>query len=150
MARLRLFALLLSACFLSASLPAAVTVRDAERFMDKAEAHLLTLSVDSSRADWVRSTYITDDTEILAAEADERSISATTALVKESRHFDHLVLPPVLARKFKLLRLSLTLATPSTPAESEELTRIVSGMDGAYGKGKYCPQGQTTCLDLHD
>ena len=54
------------------------------------------------------------------------------------------------ARKIKLLKLSLTLATPSDPKESEELTRIVSGMEGAYGKGKYCPNGTQSCLDLEE
>jgi len=41
------------------------------------------------------------------------------------------------------------MATPSNPKESEELTRITAAMEGAYGKGKYCPQpGQ--CLDLQE
>ena len=44
------------------------------------------------------------------------------------------------ARKLKLLKLSLTIATPSDPKESEELTRIVTGMEGTYGKGKVLPQ----------
>ena len=54
------------------------------------------------------------------------------------------------ARKLKLLKLSLTIATPSDPKESEELTRIVSGMEGTYGKGKYCPPGPEKCLDIED
>ena len=45
------------------------------------------------------------------------------------------------ARKIKLLKLSLTIATPADPKESEELTRIAAGMEGTYGKGKYCPGG---------
>ena len=54
------------------------------------------------------------------------------------------------ARKIKLLKLSLTIATPTDPKESEELTRIVSGMEGMYGKGKYCPSGPDSCKDLED
>ena len=55
--------------FLTASLiaaPAKPTVEDAKAFVEKTEAQLLALNVDSSRADWVRSTYITSDTETLA------------------------------------------------------------------------------------
>ncbi|HMD99564.1 MAG TPA: M2 family metallopeptidase [Terriglobia bacterium] len=126
------------------------TVDEAQAFMDAAEAKLLTLSVEASRADWVQATYITDDTEILAAKADEHLISATVDLVKRSARFEHLDLPPELARKFKLLKLSLTIATPSDPQESEELTRIVASMQSAYGKGKWCPPGQSKCLDLED
>jgi peptidyl-dipeptidase A len=54
------------------------------------------------------------------------------------------------ARKMKLLKLSLTLATPADPKESEELTRIVASMEGTYGKGKYCPAGKSECMDLED
>ena len=137
--------------FCALSLQAApVTVRDAERFLADAETRLLTLNVDSSRADWVKSTYITDDTEILSAQGNERLITATLALLNEAKRFDGLKLPPDVARKFNLLKLSLTLATPSNAAESEELTRIVAGMEGTYGKGKYCPQGGPKCFDLED
>jgi peptidyl-dipeptidase A len=69
---------------------------------------------------------------------------------KQSTRFDGLELDAVTARKIKLLKLSLTIATPSDPKESEELTRIVTGMEGTYGKGKYCPSGPESCKDLED
>src|SRR5205085_174109 len=126
------------------------TAEEARKFIDEAEWKLLALSVDSGRADWIKSTYITDDTETMAAKLDERVIGATVAYAKQSTRFDGLKLDPVTARKIKLLKLSLTLATPSDPKESEELTRIVSGMEGMYGKGKYCPSGPDSCKDLED
>src|SRR5438067_13941242 len=75
------------------------TVADAKAFLEAAESKLLVLSVESSRADWVNKTYITDDTETLAAKADERAIAATVDLVKQSKRFDGLTLPKDLARK---------------------------------------------------
>jgi len=126
------------------------TVAEAEKFIADAEARLLTLGVADSRAQWVKATYITDDTEILAAKADERDIDLTVELAKQATRFDALKLPPDVARKMKLLKLSLTLATPSDPKEGEELTRIAAAMEGTYGKGKYCPPGKTDCLDLED
>ncbi len=132
-------------------LPGAVrpaTVADAKAFLDAAEAKLLALSIDSGRSDWVKDNFITDDTEILAAQADERVINATVDLVKQSKRFDGLKLPADLARKMKLLRLSVTVATPSDPKESAELTRILAAMEGTYGKGKYCPGAK--CYDLED
>ncbi|HUO28722.1 MAG TPA: M2 family metallopeptidase, partial [Bryobacteraceae bacterium] len=126
------------------------TVAEAEKFIADAEARLLTLGVEDSRAQWVKSTYITDDTEILAAKADERDIDLTVELAKQATRFDALRLPPDVARKMKLLKLSLTLATPSDPKEGEELTRIAAAMEGTYGKGKYCPPAKTDCLDLED
>ena len=124
------------------------TPEEARKFINDAEQKLLVLNVDAAQADWIKSTYIIDDTEAIAAKLDERSIAATVRYAKEATRFDGLTLDPVTARKIKLLKLSLTIATPSDPKESEELTRIVSGMEGTYGKGKYCPSGPESCKEL--
>jgi len=145
---MKLLSILMAATALCAAPPP--TVAEARKFIEDAEARLLALSVDGNRADWVKSTYITDDTEALAAKTDERLINATVELAKQSTRFDALKLPEDVARKMKLLKLSLTLATPADPKESEELTRIAASMEGTYGKGKYCPQGKTECMDLED
>jgi peptidyl-dipeptidase A len=127
------------------------TVQEAQKFMDQVETKLLELNTMSGRADWVRSTFITGDTELLAAEANERAISATVAFAKQATRFDKLPLPAELERKMKLLKLSLTLATPADPKESRELTEITARMEGVYGKGKYCAGGdQSKCLDLEE
>ncbi|MBZ5670644.1 MAG: M2 family metallopeptidase [Acidobacteriia bacterium] len=126
------------------------TVEEAAAFIKSAEARLLELNVLSSRADWVKSTYITDDTEILAAKADERAIAAQVELAKQATRFDHLKLPADLARKMMLLKVSLVLPTPADPKASAELTDIASRMEGAYGKGKWCPPGKDKCLDIED
>jgi peptidyl-dipeptidase A len=123
-------------------------VEDAKAFLEKAEKEFLDLSIEASRADWVKSTFITDDTETLAARANQRSIASTIALAKQATRFDGAALPEDMTRKLKLIKLSLTLPAPSDPAESEELTRIAAGMEGTYGKGKYCPPGRE-CLDLN-
>ena len=123
---------------------------EAKAFIEEAEARLMALSVDASRASWVQSTHITEDTEILAAQANERAIAAGVDFAKRATRFDGLKLPSDLARKMKLLKLSLTLAAPSNPKESEELTRIVASLEATYGKGKYCPDGQEKCLTLED
>jgi peptidyl-dipeptidase A len=88
------------------------TVADAQAFMDQAEAELLALATISERAGWIQETYITDDTELLSAKENERLIARTTELIDESKRFDGLQLPPELARKFKLMRLGLTLPAP--------------------------------------
>ena len=134
------------AVFLTSCAPAPPTVGDAQKFIEDAESRLLKLNIDDQRADWVKSTFITDDTETIAAQADERAIAAQVELVKQAKRFAGLQLPPELARKFQLLRTSLTLATPADPALGAEVTRIGASMEGRYGKGKYCKAGK--CLDL--
>lgn len=143
---------LLFACFAFglAAVAAEPTVAEARKFLEAAETSLLKLSNEASRAQWVQANFITDDTEVLAALANERLTNATVRLAKEAARFSRLKLPPDLARKMKLLRLSLTLPAPSNPAESSELARIAAALEGRYGKGKYCPGGGEKCLSETD
>ncbi len=115
------------------------TAEEATKFVDDAGQKLLKLWIDAGRADWVKSTYITDDTEVLAAQANEKAITAGVEYAKQATRFDGIQVPDVTARKLKLLKLALTVATPSDPAEAAELTRVSAAMEGMYGKGKYCP-----------
>ena len=119
----------------------APTVADAQAFMTNAEAELLKLGIMGQRAEWVAETYITGDTEILTAAANERIIARTTELVNEGRKFEALALPPDLKRKFLLLKLSLTMPAPNNAKLREELTQVSSSLGADYGKGKYCPGG---------
>jgi peptidyl-dipeptidase A len=125
------------------------SLAESEKFISDAEHRLLDLSIKSGRADWVKSTFITDDTEAMAAEANENLIAATTELADQGRRFEKLQLSPETQRKLKLLKLSLTLPAPKDPTERNELTKIAATMEGDYGKGKYCPEGDKgKCLSL--
>jgi peptidyl-dipeptidase A len=126
------------------------TADGAKAFLDRAEAELEKLNTEAERANWVRSTHITGDTELLAAQATERAIAANVRYAKQAAQYANLALDPVSARKILLLRNSLTLATPDDPAESQEVARITSSMEGTYGKGKYCPPGKDQCLGIED
>src|SRR6476469_4200671 len=116
------------------------TVAEAQAFMKKAEDQLLDLSVRAGRAGWVQENFITDDTETMSAQANERLTAVVTQLALDARRFEGLKLPPELARKFLLLKLSLVAPAPNNDAERKELTELASKLDGMYGKGKYCKQ----------
>ena len=109
----------------------------------------MALSIEANRASWVQENFITQDTEALNALANERQIAEAVRLAKAATRFDHLKLPPDMARKIRVLKLGLTLATPSDPKESAEATRLAASLDGAYGKGKYC-KSDGKCLDVND
>jgi peptidyl-dipeptidase A len=131
----------------------APTLAEAQAFMKHAEDELADLSVRASRAQWVSENFITDDTEVLSAQAQEKLTAVVTQLALDTRRFDGLKMPPELARKFVLLKLSLTAPAPNNDAERKELTQIASSMDADYGKGKYCkPQadGSKKCQSLGD
>ena len=50
---------------------AAPTVADAEAFLARAEKDLFDFSVEGSKVAWINATYITDDTDALAAKYGE-------------------------------------------------------------------------------
>src|SRR5580693_8416971 len=77
------------------------TPADAKTFIDTAEQKLLALNIDSGRADWIKSTYITDDTEDISAQLDQRAIDAQVAYAKQSTRFDGITLDRVTARKIQ-------------------------------------------------
>src|ERR1041385_8812156 len=95
---------------------------DAEKFLDDAEKRLLDLNIKAGRADWAKSTYITDDTEAIAASANETLIAATTELAEQARKYENADLSPEAKRKLKLMKLSLPLPAPKDAAERTELT----------------------------
>ena len=105
---------------------------------------------DGNRAAWVQVTYITPDTEVLAAKANQQLVHAITRYAREARRFDSVTLPALERRQVEVLKKSLTMTAPPDPEEAEELTRVVASMEGAYGSGKYCPKGATgdDCLDI--
>jgi peptidyl-dipeptidase A len=79
--------------------PVAPTAEEAAQFVDEAEARLAAMNVDAQRASWVQSTYITYDTQILAARENEKLINAGVELAKRAARFDGLELPYDVRRK---------------------------------------------------
>jgi len=139
----------LAALFAAQVLLGQPTVAEAKKFLDDAEAKLLVLANEAGQATWVQENFITHDTESLSALANERQIAEGVRLAKAAVRFDKVQLPPDMARKMRLLKLGLTLAAPADPAESSEVTKLAASLDGAYGKGKYCPPGGKPCLDIN-
>jgi len=142
----------LALCFFALAMVVAAqtsepTVAEAEAFMKKAEARLGELSVKGNQANWVHDNFITDDTEALAAKTNDEVTAVTTELVEQSKRFDGLRLPSDLARKFLLLKLSLTAPGPKDPALRKEMSEIAASLESEYGKGKYC-DASGKCLDI--
>ena len=122
---------------------------DAMAFVDSAEAVLYDLGVKAGRAAWIQATYITYDSQILAAETQERLLNAAVALGTQAAQYDHLDLPFEVRRKLSILKQGLTMPAPPDPQKTAELTRISVGMESHYGKGEYCTE-TGECLELED
>lgn len=118
----------------------AVTVKDLETFLKAANERLNDLSVKYNQAQWVQETYITDDTEAVAAAMNENYLQAISDLAAEAKRFDNLQASPELTRQLKLLKLLVAAPAPNDPKERAELARLGAWLSGIYGKGKYCPK----------
>src|ERR1700719_5394008 len=128
----------------------APTIEEAKAFLDDAEARLFDLGNKAQRAAWVQENFITDDTNQIAADAGEIVNTLAVELATKAHRFDNLKLPPVLARKMLLVKLSIGFPAPSNPAEQKELATISTSLAGDYGKGKWCPTAgvDARCLDI--
>jgi peptidyl-dipeptidase A len=127
----------------------APTAAEAKKFIEEAEQRLFELGVKASRASWVQENFITDDTEQIAAEAGEIANTAATNYAKEAHRYDRVNLSPELARKRLLLELATGFPAPNDPKAQKELAQVMASLDGDYGKGKWCPDGdKKPCLDV--
>jgi len=143
-----------------------VTASEAAAFVAAAETRLAPLSVHSERAGWVQSNFITSDTEILASQALEQFLTASTELAADAaRYADVPGVSADVARKIRLLRTDMTLPAPADSALTAELTRLASSLETRYGRGEWCPTGEAAgggrrttaggagledCLDLQE
>jgi peptidyl-dipeptidase A len=111
---------------------------EAKLFVARLNEELKKLWVRSSTAEWVKATYITDDTERNAASANEDVMAYISGAIKESIKFKGQKLDPDTERMLYLLRVSQSLPAPSDAAKRTELAGIAAKLEGLYGKGKWC------------
>ena len=132
------------------SAAAKATPAEAKAFFDKTNAELKKLWVNSSTGDWIKNTYITDDTERNAALLNEAAMGYVVGAIKESVRFVGLDLDPQTSRMLYLLRMAaIPLPAPSEKARREELAGLSAKLEGMYGKGKWCGKdGKAECRDL--
>ncbi len=131
---------------------AAPTAADAKAFLDRVNATTFTLGNQASQAGWVQQNFITDDTEAIAARANQAANEAGARFAKEAVKYDAVQVPADQRRQLNLLKVALVLATPSDPKESDELSKIMARLESAYGKGKWCTDASKpdTCRNIDD
>jgi peptidyl-dipeptidase A len=136
----------ISACGDDATRPAATSERtgdkalSAEEFVTRANAEYHEFWVENSAAGWVYATYITPDTSLLRAAADERYAAWHSSIVKQAAAYDGADLAPATRRAINLLKLGTSQPAPDDPAKRKELSKIAAQLVGDYGAGKYCKE----------
>jgi peptidyl-dipeptidase A len=136
-------AIALAAMLLATGAAPAPTAADADAFVAKAEKDLEELGIFAARAAWVNATYITDDTDILAARTGATFTEAGVRYASEAAKYAAL---PGLSydtkRKLDMLRQGLVAPAPNTPGAADKLSTLLTGLQSAYGKGKGTYKGE--------
>src|SRR4051812_785139 len=113
------------------------TASQAKQFIAGAEKELAAHSLLAGRAEWINLTYITDDTDALAAEFGARGTQLSMRLAKGAAKFDGVKgLPFDISRKLELLKEGIVLPAPEKPGAAEELNTIATRLQSQNGKGK--------------
>ena len=143
----------LAASAATAKKPAAKTptAADAHAFVEKMNAEYKAQYLQASSAEWVAETYITDDTQMLTARANEAMLKWLSAKIDEARAFEHVPgIDPKDKRAIELLKQQTAMPAPKDPAHLTELTNLASKLTAAYAAGKYCKDDKdpATCRNL--
>jgi len=131
------FALALSLVATPALAQTRLTAADADAFVARSEKALADLSIDANQVQWVNATYITDDTDAIAARVNAQQTELQVKSALEAAKYDKVAgLSPDTRRKLDLMRNAITLPAPTRAGAAETLQTLVTGMASAYGKGK--------------
>ena len=115
----------------------APTLADVDAFLKDAEAKLDTMVLEAGRIQWINATYITDDTDALAAKNSAELTDYQVKLALDAAKLQKVAgLSPDQRRKLDLLRGGITLPAPTTAGAADTLATLSTKMASAYGKGK--------------
>lgn len=124
------------------SIDLSAQTNSAQEFVQKAEKELAEHSVLQSRAEWINETFITDDTEAMAALFGARGTELSVRLAKGAAKYAN---APGLSfdvrRKLDFLRQGIVLPASDRPGAAEELNVIATSLKSQYGKGKGTLEG---------
>jgi peptidyl-dipeptidase A len=120
------------------------TAAEADAFVARAERELSQYAVINNRAQWVNATYITEDTDALAAYFGTIGTEMQVRLATEAARYSNVAgLSPDTRRKLSILRNGLILAAPTTDGAAAELNRISTDLGSQYGRGRGTMAGET-------
>ena len=114
-----------------------MTPEGAAAWVAMVEKDLFDYSVDASRVYWINSTYITQDTDALAAQIGAEGTEKTVDYALEAAKYAQVEgLDADVARKLNILRNGIVLPAPTTEGAATELNEIATKLNSMYGKGK--------------
>ncbi|MCX8476694.1 MAG: M2 family metallopeptidase [Sphingomonas sp.] len=113
------------------------TAAEAQAFLDRAQKEVTEFNLISQRVQWVNATFITDDTDALAAEYGARGTEMSVRYATEAARFQKAPgLSAEQRRQLDMLRTAITLPAPTTPGAANTLAELSTRLGSMYGKGK--------------
>jgi peptidyl-dipeptidase A len=115
----------------------AQTAAQADAFVAAAEKEAAEMSIAENRISWVNNTFITDDTDELAAQISGKRTEMQVRFALEAAKYDKV---PGLSydtkRKLDMFRQAITLPAPTTAGAATELSGLATRLQSSYGKGR--------------
>lgn len=113
------------------------TAADADAFIAAAEKDLFGYSVEASQVNWVNATYITEDTDAMAARINAVGTEKSVKYALEAAKYANVAgLSADTTRKLDILRNGLVLPAPTTAGAATKLNEIATDLQSQYGKGR--------------
>lgn len=128
----------------------AATADDAQIFVQQINNEAYQRRKESAAAAWVAATYINDDTQLLAAKANERDLAYQADILARAKAYKDLELDPHTRRALQIIVSGNTILPPANGAEQSELTTLAARLEAHYGSAKACPDPTKpeSCRDL--
>ena len=133
-----LLSLAIAACVSTPAFAQQAPKENADQFVARINTELKAMYPEITVPQWLAATYISDDTQMLAAKSDERWLTLLNEWIEQAKQYEGQKMTADSARTIQLLKLSASMPPPKDPAHLGELTRIASKMGGTYGAGTYC------------
>ncbi len=120
-----------------------LTPQGAADFVAAAEKDLFDFSQEASQVAWVNATYISPDTDAIAARKGAEGTEMQVRYALEAARYAEVEgLDPEVERKLDILRTGLVLPAPTTPGAADELSAISTDLQSQYGRGRGTLNGQ--------
>ncbi|MFW2351428.1 M2 family metallopeptidase [Qipengyuania sp.] len=113
------------------------TAQGAADFVAAVEKDFAEFSVGNAQINWVNYTYITEDTDALAAASNAELTEKQVAYaIEAAKYADIAGLDADVKRKLDILRNGIVLPAPTTAGAAAELSTITTALSSQYGKGQ--------------
>ena len=125
------------ACLPAQAQGVAPSAAEAQAFIDRVQAEYTAFNLTASRVQWINATFITDDTDALAAEYGARGTEMAVKYAIEAAKYQKATgLSAEQQRQLTMLRGAITLPAPTRPGAADELSTVATRIGSMYGKGK--------------